>query len=122
MVRCESKSRLLLKIWLWRNKAELPFSEIVKIAKEELGVSKRTVINYLNALVEQQFLVKRVDNERHTFYKLKKGLKLRKAIIKILIDDIESLVDHIDDEELLEHVLVLLHFILYSLKEELRRK
>ena len=96
MVKSGPKPKVkdLLILWRGQNNAELPFSEIVKIAKEQLGLKKRTVINYLNTLVEQQILEKRVDSKRNTFYKPKNKVELKKAIIKSIIDDI-------DDEKLL---------------------
>jgi DNA-binding Lrp family transcriptional regulator len=73
----------------------LSFNEIAELA-EEKGISKRTLINYLNRLVKEGVLEKLVDENRNTYYRLAQtDASLRrwlKARIKEAIEDIEILV------------------------------
>jgi len=81
----------LLKIWKHKDPdEELSFGTITKIAKEEMGLKKRTVVNYLNILVDKENLEKRVDAKRKTYYRPKNKLELEKVILKDQIDKIED--------------------------------
>jgi len=89
MVRSGPKGEAndLLKIWNPKNlEEELPYSVIVERAKEILDVKERTVINYLNCLVEDRDLEKRVDDKRNTFYKPINKMKVTKSVLHQLIE------------------------------------
>lgn len=80
----------LLTIWersIFGGYEELPFPTILERAKEKFGLETRTVINYLNDLVEDEKLEKRVDNKRNTFYKPKDKTEVNKTLLKHIIDE-----------------------------------
>jgi DNA-binding MarR family transcriptional regulator len=81
----------ILNFWKKHSMA-LSFNEIAELA-EEKGISKRTLINYLNRLVKEGVLEKLVDENRNTYYRLAQtDASLRrwlKAQIKEDIEDIE---------------------------------
>jgi len=81
----------LLTFWKKCNMT-LSFSDIVESA-ESKGITKRTVINYLNRLVKEGVLEKIVDADRNTYYRLTKTPnaydKWLKAHIKGSIEEIE---------------------------------
>jgi predicted transcriptional regulator len=80
----------LLKLWNRNKDEEKSFSEIISLAKEKLGLEKRTVINYLNALCEAEVLERRVDSERRTFYKPKNKAEVDRALLKYLVEECEN--------------------------------
>jgi Fe2+ or Zn2+ uptake regulation protein len=84
----------ILKFWKKHNTA-LSFNTIAELA-EEKGISKRTLINYLNRLVKEGVLEKIVDENRNTYYRLAQTdaslTRWLKAQIKESIEDIEILV------------------------------
>lgn len=72
---------------LWRNNQhQKTFNEIISLAKKELGLERRTTINYLNSLCKANILEKSVDIERRTYYKPKNKMELDKAILIRLIE------------------------------------
>ena len=71
---------------------ELPFPTIVERAERKLGIKKRTVINYLNELIKNEILEKRVDEKRNTFYKPIRQGQVTKAVIKEKIDEMPPLI------------------------------
>jgi len=75
----------LLKLWRNRENIALPFKLILEEAKM-LGFRKRTVINYLNKLVESKILDKDVDKMRNTYYRIINQAELTKALVKDSID------------------------------------
>jgi len=81
----------ILKFWRKNNMA-LPFSTIVEFAEAE-GISKRTLINYLNRLVKEGVLEKLVDENRNTYYRIAQNnaslVRWLKAQIKESIENIE---------------------------------
>jgi predicted transcriptional regulator len=85
-----TKMKKLLLLWKDKETEVLLFSEILKVAKEKLNIGKRTIINYLNALVEQEILEKTVDQKRNTFYKLMKPLELERTFLKEQIDTMKE--------------------------------
>ena len=73
----------ILNVWNDGEDLELQFSEIAE--KTKAVVSERTLISYLNALVKERILAKRVDEERRTFYRLStkgKNLLLERNIVE----------------------------------------
>jgi len=80
----------LLTLWENDKNKEKSFSEIISLAKAKLGLEKRTVINYLNALLQAQILEKRVDSERRTFYKPKNKTEVDRALLKYSIEKCEN--------------------------------
>ena len=84
----------LLEIWEEKNRdKEIQYAEIEKQAKIKLGLSKKTVINYLQNLVANKILERRVDENRRVFYKISPGkgqTRRKKESIKKELED-ESL-------------------------------
>jgi predicted transcriptional regulator len=79
----------LLQIWKDKENSEKPFHQIIHEAKQKLHLEKRTAINYINVLVENGILQKRVDNQRNTYYKVKNQLELQKLLFKQSVDTLE---------------------------------
>lgn len=67
---------------------ELQFNEIVQRADVELNIKKRTVINYLKVLIEKKAIIKRVDDQRRTFYK---PIDMKSLVNARLNEDFEEL-------------------------------
>jgi len=89
-----SDPQKILKIWNDEDPnnwyIELPFSKIIEKSNTQLNLKKRTAINYLNKLVDDKILEKRVNNKRQTFYKPISDLAHSKTLLIDLIDNIES--------------------------------
>jgi predicted transcriptional regulator len=79
----------LLQIWKNKENSEIPFHQIVSEAKQKLQFEKRTVINYINVLIEKGILDRRVDNQRNTYYRVKNQLELQKLLFKESVDSLE---------------------------------
>jgi len=79
----------LLQIWKDKENSEIPFHQIIYEAKQKLHLEKRTAINYINVLVGNGILDKRVDNQRNTYYSVKNQLELQKLLFKESVDSLE---------------------------------
>lgn len=85
-----NNAKCLLTVWyLGDIDAELPYSLIVVRARQ-FGIQERTVINYLNLLVETKILEKSVNTKRNTFYKPLNKTEVMKAILRESIDGLSD--------------------------------
>jgi predicted transcriptional regulator len=96
MVKPGPKTQLRQLLRLWKDQEDqekftsLPFQEIVeKAQKKPYNLQKRTVINYLNWLVENKDLEKQVDSNRKTYYKPSNDTVVFREIAKNCIEEIE---------------------------------
>jgi len=89
-VKTFRKRRDLLK--LWKKNDELRYSEVRRRALKEFPalkkVSERTFIRYLNELLIQGFLSKRVGSQRRTYYRLDIS-ELRRERTRSLLDSLK---------------------------------
>ncbi|MEM4454432.1 MAG: hypothetical protein QXT28_06970 [Thermofilaceae archaeon] len=96
----KSDYKRLLALWAKNPTEPLPFTYIQAEA-QKMGYAKRTVINYLNQLVAENFLEKTVDLKRQTFYKPRETILVRKEALK-------QAIEALNDEHVIESVEKLL--------------
>ena len=120
----KKNERMLLTLWE-NSDEEMVFSQIVSLAQQRFGFGKRTVVNYLNSLVANGVLERRVDERRRTYYKPKNLKDVFKEHLKEKIENIDdevllqAFLREISTEDLKYYVTLSLPEVINSLKKDL---
>ncbi|MEM1661061.1 MAG: hypothetical protein QXR17_08005 [Candidatus Bathyarchaeia archaeon] len=108
----KSDYKRLLALWSKNPTEPLPFTYIQAEA-QKMGYTKRTVINYLNQLVAENFLEKTVDLKRQTFYKPREAILVKREALKQTVEAVQSerIIESIEKLASLEPYIKIVDFL-----------